>query len=452
MGPSRLAIWLGGLVVVARPVMMVHGLDPCAATLRPSPPESRPAHRGPSACSRLRRTEVHRAWLGEAATRGGGGLADVTRSETELRREVMVLRRRVGKLVALLRLALALHHASGFRLARARLPEGLARARMLRAIDGARAHVPLRGVLRFLGISARRVQAWRRRQRACTLGDRSSCPRTSPQRLTHTEVQAIGDMVTARAYRHVPTGRLAVLAQRLGTVCASPSTWYSLVRRHRWRRSRQRVHPRTPRVGARASRPDELWHIDTTVIRLLDGTRAYRHAVIDNDSRRILAWRVADRATAANSVAVLMEANGQATSPESTRDVLADGGVENANAQVDALVEAGIVRRLLALTECAYSNSLIEAWWRSLKHQWLFLHPLDSVATVRRLVAFYVDEHNRVIPHAAFRGLTPDEMYFGTAGPDSSDLSSRMAAARVARLQANRAACCPVCPALGAAG
>jgi hypothetical protein len=30
------------------------------------------------------------------------------------------------------------------------------------------------------------------------------------------------------------------------------------------------------------------------------------------------------------------------------------------------------------------------------------------------LVAFYVDEHNRVLPHSAFRGQTPDEMYYGT--------------------------------------
>lgn len=222
---------------------------------------------------------------------------------------------------------------------------------MLRAIDHARAQMPLRGVLRFLGTSARRVQARRLRQQACTLSDQSSCPRTSPQRLTHAEVQAIGDMVTARAYRHVPTGRLAMLAQRLGTVCASPSTWYSLVRRHRWRRPRLRVHPKTPSVGVRASRPDELWHIDTTVIRLLDGTRAYLQAVIDNDSRRILAWRVADRSTAANSVAVLLAASGQATSLDGTPDVLADAGVENVNAQVDALVRAGIVRRLLALPQ-----------------------------------------------------------------------------------------------------
>ena len=32
------------------------------------------------------------------------------------------------------------------------------------------------------------------------------------------------------------------------------------------------------------TRADEMWHIDTTVIRLLDGTRAYLHAVIDTGS------------------------------------------------------------------------------------------------------------------------------------------------------------------------
>jgi putative transposase len=48
----------------------------------------------------------------------------------------------------------------------------------------------------------------------------------------------------------------------------------------------------------------------------------------------------------------------------------------------------------LAFTELKFSNSMIEAWWRSLKHQWLFLHSLDSVSTVHRLVEFYVYEHN----------------------------------------------------------
>ena len=188
-----------------------------------------------------------------------------------------------------------------------------------------------------------------------------------------------------------------------------------------------------------------MWHIDTTVIRLLDGTRAYLHAVIDNFSRRILAWRVADRFAPVNSVAVLVEASRGATAAEATPVVLADAGVENVNAQVDDLITAGVLRRVLAFTELKFSNSMIEAWWRTLKHEWLFLHSLDTVTTVRRLVAFYVDEHNRVLPHSAFQGQTPDEMYFGTGDTVPGDLRSRAAAARRTRVEANRSASCETC-------
>jgi putative transposase len=121
------------------------------------------------------------------------------------------------------------------------------------------------------------------------------------------------------------------------------------------------------------------------------------------------------------------------------------------NAQVDDLITTGVLRRVLAFTELKFSNSMIEAWWRSLKHQWLFLHSLDSVTRVRRLVEFYVDEHNRVLPHSAFRGQTPDEMYFGTGDEVPADLTSRAAAARRARVETNRSAACGTCPSINAA-
>jgi len=88
----------------------------------------------------------------------------------------------------------------------------------------------------------------------------------------------------------------------------------------------------------------------------------------------------------------------------------ADGGVENFNGAVDELIASGLLSRVLAQTEITFSNSLIESWWRVLKHQWLFLNTLDSVRTVEKLVAFYVQEHNARLPHSAFRGQTPDEM------------------------------------------
>ena len=391
-----------------------------------------------------------RGWLRTAPTVVIGlDVADLT--EHELRHEVLKLQRRVEKFAALLRLALVLLSVSKFTLAGERLPDGHDKQRILRAIDQARACIPLRALLQFLRLSPSRFHAWRRRHIVCALADQSSCPHTAPHRLTPSEIRVIKDMVTAPEYRHVPTGTLAVLAQRLGTVWASASTWYRLVRRFGWRRPRLRVHPAKPKTGLRTARPNEMWHIDTTVIRLLDGTRVYLHAVIDNFSRRILAWRVAERFAPGTSVAVLLDASRAATPSDTTPVVLADAGVENVNTQVDALISTGVLHRVLAFTELRFSNSMIEAWWRSLKHQWLFLHSLDSLTTVRRLVAFYVDAHNCVLPHSAFRGQTPDEMYFGTGDGVPADLRSGAAAARQARAEANRCAACGTCPSIDAA-
>src|SRR2546426_5470673 len=267
-----------------------------------------------------------RGWLGAAPT-VVVSLDVVDLTEPELRQEILKLRRRVQKLAALLRLALALLRTPGFSLTGERLPDGRAKTRILRAVDRAHEYLPLRAILGFLRVSPSRFHAWRRRQSACALDDQSSCPRTSPYRLTPPEVRAINDMVTSPEYRHVPTGTLAILAQRLGKVLASPSTWYRLVRQKGWRRRRLRVHPAKRKIGLRTTRADEMWHIDTTVIRLLDGSRAYLHAVIDNFSRRILAWQVAETFAPTNSVTVLIEAGRGATPSATPPIVLADAGV-----------------------------------------------------------------------------------------------------------------------------
>ena len=92
-----------------------------------------------------------------------------------------------------------------------------------------------------------------------------------------------------------------------------------------------------------------------------------------------------------------------------------------------------------------------EAYWRQMKHQWLLLNTLDSVAAVRRHVSTYVAAHNGQIPHSAFRGQTPDEMYFGRGDHVPANLATASEAAREARLHANRAMTCDDCSCLEAA-
>jgi putative transposase len=101
--------------------------------------------------------------------------------------------------------------------------------------------------------------------------------------------------------------------------------------------------------------------------------------------------------------------------------------------------------RVLAQVEVTFSNSLIEAFWRSLKHSWLFLHALDNFTALARLVEFYVTAHNEVMPHAAFEGQTPDEIYFGTGGTVVAELATARKAAREERMKENRAAACSAC-------
>lgn len=136
-----------------------------------------------------------------------------------LQQQVIALRSRIDQLVSLLRLITVLLKVAGFSLARVRLPDGTAKARLLRAIDRSRLHFTLRAVLRVIGLSHTRFHAWSN-ETPCGLNDRLSCPQSSPQQLTQQEVQTIQDLVTSDQYRHVPTGRLACLAQRLGQVFA----------------------------------------------------------------------------------------------------------------------------------------------------------------------------------------------------------------------------------------
>jgi hypothetical protein len=75
---------------------------------------------------------------------------------------------------------------------------------------------------------------------------------------------------------------------------------------------------------------------------------------------------------------------------------------------------------------------------------------LDSFNSVKRLIAFYVDQHNTAMPHSAFLGQTPDEIYFGTGDHVPAELKAALRVAQQRRLTQNRAARCRLSDPLGA--
>ena len=73
-----------------------------------------------------------------------------------LQREVLWLRRRVTRLLALLHLLVVAIKVTEFSFARVRIPDGQRKQRLLRSIESARKHIPIRSVLRLIGMSSTR--------------------------------------------------------------------------------------------------------------------------------------------------------------------------------------------------------------------------------------------------------------------------------------------------------
>jgi putative transposase len=228
-------------------------------------------------------------------------------------------------------------------------------------------------------------------------------------------------------------------------VFASPTTWYRLIRRRGWRRPRKRLYPAKPKIGVRAKAPGELNHLDVTIIKLLDGTRTFLHAIIDNYSRRILSWTLESCLGSGATCRVLREAAMEIVGKVEGALLVSDAGSENVNRNVDDALEGVDLERVLAQIDVTYSNSMIEAFWRSLKHSWLYLHGLETETELRRLVAFYVEAHNDVMPHSAFAGQTPNEVFFGTGDAVAARLAAKRVQAQTERIDRNRSAGCGVC-------
>jgi putative transposase len=280
----------------------------------------------------------------------------------ELQAEVLALRRRIRFLLTIVRLTFLLVRLSGFRLDSQRVPDGQTKRTILAAIASAQKAIPLAVALRVLRLPPARFHAWRNLADNCTLDDRASCPHTTSAQLTAEEIATIGSMVQDASFRHMSLRALALHAQRIGRVFAAVSTWARLVRDRGWLRPRRRLYPAKPREGIRASRPNEYWHLDVTVIKLLEGTRTYLHAAIDNFSRRILAWKLMLHLEPNTTCQLLAEAAKHLPAGSDATSVVADSGVENVNEEVNAWFDVGPLRRVLAQVEVSFSNSMIEAW------------------------------------------------------------------------------------------
>ena len=223
---------------------------------------------------------------------------------------------------------------------------------------------------------------------SCELKDQPSCPRISPTKLTTSELTKIKDIYTSKDFAHYSVLSLSWLGKKTGQVIASASTWSRVIRELGLKRNRVRIYPSKPKVGVRASTPGEIWHLDLSILRRQDGTRAFVQAVIDNFSRYVLAWKV-------------------------SRDY------------------GGLRTKELILKAIAKAHSLI---------------PLTSFEGVESGADYYFTQSNTHIPMAVLKGATPEEVVTGKwTDQVIAGMQMLVKSARTARIEFNRSMRCTPC-------
>ncbi len=158
-----------------------------------------------------------------------------------------------------------------------------------------------------------------------------------------------------------------------------------------------------------------------------------------------MSWTLEDRLGSGGTCRILRDAAVPLHDRFEEPTLVADSGSENVNGEVDAILVEQEWTRVLAQLEVTFSNSMLEAFGRSLKHSWIDLHDLDNLTALGRLIAFYVEAHHTVMPHSEFDGQTPDEMDFGTGRAVPAALATARENAREERMKANRLVGCGVC-------
>jgi putative transposase len=135
-------------------------------------------------------------WL-SGTTRSTVSADALSMTEGELQAEVLRLRGQVERLRAIARILFACFRALDIDVSRTRVPDGGLKSALIHAVERGRDVLRLRRALPMIGLSPSRFHTWKRAERGCDLDDHSSCPKSSPQRVTSSEVAMIRDLVTS---------------------------------------------------------------------------------------------------------------------------------------------------------------------------------------------------------------------------------------------------------------
>jgi putative transposase len=210
--------------------------------------------------------------------------------------------------------------------------------------------------------------------------------------------------------------------------------------------------PRAPEQAPAAAewrhktrRSNELWQSDATRFFIPDWGHYWFVSVLDDYSRRILAWELVPDIQTPSLVGVIqaaVEATGLAQAPPvlgapapRRPALLTDNGSGYISGVMEQYLRTLGLKHLRARAHHPQTNGKIERMHRTLKEEvTLIVH--TSPDQLREAIAQFVHYYNTERYHEALRNVTPDDVYFGRR----EEILARRRALQIRTLVARREA------------
>jgi transposase InsO family protein len=285
-------------------------------------------------------------------------------------------------------------------------------------------------------------------QAGCKNSPIGICFQRKPNQVSYKELLELKKMLLRKKYRSWSSSAVWAKAVRLGKVSMSRTTWYHYARMLKLNVTRKTYKAKRKEVSVRATQPNEIWHMDVSQYITADNVKFYIYTVVDNFSRKILAYDYSKKLSAAIRVKSLRRAAEEQfevnfdkiNKTKPSLNLIVDGGSENNNKTVhDFIRNAHIdIDKKIALKDVTYSNNMVENPFKTMKSKY-FRGKEIFESTFAQELHHFVQDFNSERPHYAHELYTPDEVHLN---PEIKGTRPDLAQARQKRLETNRNYCC----------